>query len=132
MILNCNDDEIFLVLYLIFSNLIVLFVIEMVWVGGVKGLSNRNICIGSLVSFPSGGAVVAEQSGDEPPLGLALGQLGGLPRLELVRVNQDGGQGHYQTVSHVQNTDDLQYNNVIYIFSSRSICIPLRPEPRPH
>ena len=52
---------------------------------------------------------VTEEAGDEPTLrGLALRQLGQLPGLELVRVDQDSSDGHQQTVPHVQDADDLR------------------------
>ena len=53
------------------------------------------------------GDVIAEQSLNEPTLGLALGQLGGLPALESVAVDTDGGEGHEETVPHVDNAHNL-------------------------
>ena len=54
---------------------------------------------------------VAKEARNAPALrGLTLGQLGQLPRLELVGVDQDGGDGHQQTVSHVQDADDLLHS----------------------
>ena len=51
--------------------------------------------------------VITKQSLNEPFLGLALGQLGRLPALESVTVDTEGGQGHEQTVPHVDNADNL-------------------------
>ena len=51
---------------------------------------------------------VAVKPGNKPASGLALGQLGQLPRPQLVRVDQDGGQGHQEAVSHVEDADNLQ------------------------
>ena len=57
------------------------------------------------------GKIVTEEARDEPALrGLALGQLGQLPGLELVGVDQDSSDGHQQTVPHVQDADDLHHS----------------------
>ena len=60
-----------------------------------------------LVGFQGSVVIITKQTGDEPALGLTLGQLGQLPRLELVGVDQDCGDAHQQTVPHVQHADHL-------------------------
>ena len=50
---------------------------------------------------------VSQEAGHAPAPGLTLGQLGQLPRPELVRVDQDGGDGHQEAVSHVEDADNL-------------------------
>ena len=50
---------------------------------------------------------VSQEAGHAPAPGLTLGQLGQLPRPELVRVDQDGGDGHQEAVSHVEDAENL-------------------------
>ena len=56
----------------------------------------------------SGAGPVSEKAGHAPASGLTLGHLGQLPRPELVRVDQDGGDGHQEAVSHVEDADNLE------------------------
>ena len=75
-----------------------------------RNLSNC-LFLAELLSFlGSGASPVAEEPGHEPSSRLALRQLGQLPRPQLVRVNEDCGEGHQEAVSHVEDADNLQEN----------------------
>ena len=74
-------------------------------------LSNL-LFLAELLSFlDSRASPVAVKPGHKPASGLALGELGQLPRPQLVRVDQDGGQGHQEAVSHVEDADNLNEEN---------------------